>query len=57
MKNWKIVHKEELVGYFYVKAETAEDALEEYAYQVENGQIDFSDMEIVDSEDTVEEEM
>lgn len=57
MKTWKIVHKEELVGYFYVEAETAEDALEEYAYQVENGQIDFSDMEMVDSEDTVEEEM
>ena len=57
MKTWKIVHKEELVGYFYVEAETAEDALEEYAHQVGNGQIDFSDMEMVDSEDTVEEEM
>lgn len=57
MKTWKIVHKEELVGYFYVEAETAEDALKEYAYQVENGQIDFSDMEMTDSEDTVEEDM
>lgn len=56
MKIWKIVHREELVGWYYVEAETAEDAMEEWKHRVENGQIDFDDMEMVDSEDTVEED-
>ena len=29
MKTWKIVHKEELIGWFYVEAETAEEAIEQ----------------------------
>lgn len=57
MKTWKIVHKEELAGYFYVEAETAEKAMEEWRHRVENGQVDFGDMEMVDSEDVVEEVM
>lgn len=57
MKTWKIVHKEELVGWYYVEAETAEKAMEEWRYRVENGQVDFGDMEMVDSEDVVEEVM
>ena len=56
MKTWKIVHKEELIGWFYVEAETAEEALEQYKYNVDNGEIDFGDMEMINSEDTVEEE-
>lgn len=55
MKTYKIVHKETLVGWFYVDAETPEEALEEYHYQVLNGDIDFSDLEMIDSEDKVEE--
>lgn len=57
MKTWKIVHREELVGWYYVEAETAEDAMEEWKHRVENGQIDFGDMEMVDSDDVVEEVM
>ena len=49
MKNFRIVHREELVGYFYVQAETPEEALREWYHQVNNGEIDFSDMEMVDS--------
>ena len=55
MKTYRIEHRETLVGWFYVEAETPAEALEEYHYQVSNGQIDFSDMELTDSEDKVEE--
>lgn len=54
MHEYKIVHREELVGWFYVYAESEEDALEIYHDAVNNGRIDFSDMELVDSEDTAE---
>ena len=54
MKTYKIVHKEELVGWFYVEAETAEEAIEQWRYKVGNGEVDFGDMEMVSSEDTVE---
>ena len=56
MKTYKIVHTETLVGWFYVDAETPEVALEEYHNQVSNGVIDFSDLEMIDSEDKVEED-
>ena len=52
MKEYKIIHKEELVGWFYVEADNAEEALDEYNRMVQNGEIDFSDMEMVDSCDT-----
>ena len=55
MKTWKIVHKEELIGWFYVEAETAEEASEQWRDKVDNGEVDFSDREMVSSEDTVEE--
>ena len=57
MKTWKIVHREELIGWYYVEAETAEDAMKEWKHRVENGQVDFGDMEMVDSDDVVEEGM
>lgn len=57
MKTWKIIHREELVGWYYVEAETVEDAMEEWKRRVENGQVDFGDMEMVDSDDVVEEVM
>ena len=53
MAEYKIVHREELIGWFYVEADSEEEALEKYEEQVNNGQIDFSDMEMVNSEDTV----
>ena len=55
MKEYKIVHREELVGYFYVEAESKEEALQEYHRQASEGQIDFSDLELVDGEDIAEE--
>lgn len=54
-KTYRIIHKEELIGEFYVDAESEEDALNEYRNRVCNGEIDFSDMEMVDSEDIAEE--
>jgi len=49
MKTFRIVHTEELVGFFHVQAETPEEALQEWYHQVNDGKIDFSDMEMVDS--------
>ena len=44
--------KEELIGWFYVEANSEEEALEEWNFKVNNGEIDFSDMDMVDSSDT-----
>lgn len=52
MNEYKIIHREELVGWFYVNANSEEEAIEEYHHMLSNGEIDFSDMEMVDSEDT-----
>ena len=54
MKTWTICHREELCGYFDIEAETPEAALEEYYRQVEEGKVDFSKLEMVDSSDTFE---
>lgn len=48
---YKIVHKEELVGWYYVEANSEEEALERFSIMCNGGEIDFSDMEIVDSSD------
>ena len=51
MAEYKIIHREELVGAFYLEADSEEDALEKYNFMVDNGEIDFSDMEMVNSSD------
>lgn len=51
MKNYKIIHKEELVGWYYVEAESEEDALQKFSCLVSEGGIDFSDLEMIDSSD------
>lgn len=51
MAIYKIVHKEELIGWFYVEADSEEEALEEFGFQVNDGRIDFSDMEMIKSSD------
>ena len=52
MKRYKIIHKEELVGWFYVEANSEEEALEEWNRKVSNGEVDFSDMELLESFDS-----
>lgn len=54
-KEYKIVHTETLVGWFYVDADSPEEALEEYHRQLNDGKIDFSDMEMIDGSDVAEE--
>ena len=51
MAIYKIRHREELYGELFVEADSEEDAIAEYYFQLNNGQIDFSDMEMVDSSD------
>ena len=54
-KTYKIVHTETSVDWFFVEAESKEAALEEFQAQLNEGKIDFRDMETVDSSDVVEE--
>lgn len=51
MASYKIIHKEELVGWFFVEANNEKEALAKYDEMVNNGEIDYSDMEMVDSSD------
>ena len=50
-----ITHREYLVGWYYVDAEN-EEARRKYNRMVSEGKIDFSDMELIDSSDDVEED-
>lgn len=52
MKEWKIVHREELIGTYYVEAENEEGALNEFDRRNARGEIDYSDLEMVDSSNT-----
>lgn len=54
MKEYKITHREELIDYFYVEANSEDEALDEFYRKIDNGEIDFGDMEMVGSEDTAE---
>lgn len=53
MKAYKIVHTETLMTEIYVDAETDEEALAKYQTMLNNGEIDFSDEDLVDSSDEV----
>lgn len=55
MKEYKIAHKEKLFGVFFVEAENEDDAMQKYNQMVMEGKIDYSDMDLVDSSDEVEE--
>ena len=50
-KKYKITHTEALIDYFYVEAENEKDAIDVFNQKVENGEIDFSRVEMVDSSD------
>lgn len=49
MATYKIIYREELCGVFYVEADTEETAVDEFWYQVNDGKIDFSAMEMISS--------
>lgn len=48
---FKIEHREELVGYFEVEAENESSAMDAYQHLVQEGKVDYGDMEMVDSSD------
>lgn len=50
---YNIRHEETLVGFFEVEAESREQAIESFYRDVSDGKIDFSDLELVHSEDKV----
>lgn len=55
MKEFKITHRERLVGTYYIEAENEQDAMIKYWNMVMTGNIDYSDMDAVDSSDEVKE--
>ena len=52
-----VTHRETLENTFEVEANSAREAINEYHFKVNNGEVDFSDAEICDSEDTVKPDM
>lgn len=50
---FKVLHKETLVGEFYIEARSTEDAKKEWERKLNNGEIDFSYLEIEDSNDEI----
>lgn len=50
MNIYKIIYTESLCHAFYVDAASEEDARKKFERQSENGELDFSDGEVYDSE-------
>lgn len=50
---YEIKHEETLVGYYQIAASSESDAIKEFYRLAEDGKIDFSDLEMVDSEDKI----
>lgn len=48
---YKIVHREQLIGEYYVEACDEQEALNVWEAMVNKGGVDFSDMELIDSSD------
>lgn len=48
-KKYTIIYNETVTHWFDVEAESEEEALDEFNFQVDNGEIDFSDGEVTDS--------
>ena len=55
MKTYTIRHEETLVGYYEIEAESPEEAFEQYENLCDEGLFDFTDLDIVNSNDTVHE--
>lgn len=54
-KTYKITYTETLVHTFYVEAESTEDAIETFDEDARNGEYDFSDGEVSNTEIEAEE--
>ena len=55
MAKYKIVHEETLKGYFYIEdAESERDAIDQFDAKCSRGEIDFSDLDVIDTNDTAE---
>ena len=54
MNTYRITHREKLVGWYYVEADNEDEAMAKFEYQASHGEIDFSDLEMVDSSDEAE---
>lgn len=51
MKNrYKIIHTETLVGHYEIEANSEQEAVYEFCKRCANGEIDFSDLELVNGE-------
>lgn len=55
MKDYKIIHKETLLGVFYVEADSEQGALDKFYRLCGTGKVDFGYMELLDRDDTAEE--
>ena len=51
MAEYKVVHWEENVLTVFLEADSEEEALEKYHFMVDNGEVDFADMEMTKSAD------
>ena len=49
MKKFEIRYEETMVGYFTVEANSEEEALDEFWGEVQDGEIDLLDTEMMDS--------
>lgn len=53
MKTYTIRHEETLVGYYEIEAESPEEALEKYEKMCDDGEIDFTDLDIVNDSNSI----
>ena len=52
MAKFKIVHEEKLKGYYFVEAKDERNAIDVFEEKCNRGEIDFSDLDLIDSSDT-----
>lgn len=49
MKTYKIIYTESIVHAFYIDAESKDEARDEFYRKSENGELDFSDGDVYDT--------
>lgn len=54
MNTYLIVHTETLRGYYYIDAESPEDACDRWYDEVCANKVDFSDLDLINTEDEAE---